>query len=642
MAFQDAVATIYKDALSKGLRAYHKHKNSGTSGHVTSLDGLLQHFPAVGHSELGTYEIPLSKITGTYYHSRRKAFSKEFLPLESETSEFAFKWMNLYRAHLEEGIRDPILVYEYLNYYYVVEGNKRVSVLKYVDAYGIYARVTRILPQFDPDNEEIVNYYAFIDFYRTTGLFQVWLTKPRRWLRLTAYIEQYQAEKVQLTGHERANNFYKEVYLPFRKLLHQHGGQTLDMTTAEALLLYIKLYGLGESFNPNQVSQLMPSLIRELSNYGDTEVLEIKTESKEMERATLKHVVGTLIGTKFIKIGFVYARDVGTSGWTYAHDLGRQAIEAQFGDRIQTFTISHVPEDDSAYEAILAFTNDNALDVVFTTSEVYRHATLKCAMVLKDVQFFNCSGNRPYVHMTNYYGRTYEPRFIEGVVAGLTTKTGVVGYTATAPSSEVYAAANAFALGMRMVRPDAKLLVMYTGEWNNPKLTTEMAVDFTRYNADLVSNKTLEVAREVTKSFGVYSMLCKVDLQSGLPTAYLAAPIWRWDSFYSRIVTGLLNGAYERMLQSQRDTEKPHHFWWGMDSGVMDIYVDETKVPHQGLKLIRWLKNGFQNGSFHAFEGPILTPEGEVLVAEGETLTSEALLTMDTWVDGVIEVATNQ
>ena len=479
MAYQEAIISVYKDALNKGLKAYQRNKNTGTSGHLTSLDGLLSHFPAVGHSELGTIEIPLSKIVGTYYHSRRKAFSKAFMPLEAENTEFASKWMNLYRAHLEEGIREAIVVYEYLNYYYVVEGNKRVSVLKYVDAHGIYAKVTRILPQYDPDNKEIVNYYSFVAFYRETGLFQLWLSKPRRWERLKTYLDAYELTKSDQSPHERAVHFYKEVYLPFRSIFHSHGGQSLSMTTGDALLLYLKLYGMPEQLDQEMLAELMPSLLRELANYGDTEVLQIKTQPDEMEKGTIINAVSSLISPKKLKIGFVYARDAETSGWTYAHDLGRQYIESHFGSRLEIKTLDGVPEDQSAYEAILEFC-ENEFDAVFTTSEIYRHATLKCALTYKNTHFFNCSGNRPYVHMTNYYGRTYETRFIEGVIAGLTTQTGVVGYTATAPSAEVYAAANAFALGLRMVKPGAKLLVMYTGEWNNPQKTTTMAIEFTR------------------------------------------------------------------------------------------------------------------------------------------------------------------
>ena len=65
------------------------------------------------------------------------------MPILDEETEFAIKWSNLADAQINEGIRDPIKAFEYMNRYYVLEGNKRVSVLKYYNAVSIPAYVTR-------------------------------------------------------------------------------------------------------------------------------------------------------------------------------------------------------------------------------------------------------------------------------------------------------------------------------------------------------------------------------------------------------------------------------------------------------------------------------------------------------------------
>ena len=91
------------------------------------------------------------------------------MPLLEENSEFARKWIALYNAHIEEGIRDPVKAVEFMNRFYVVEGNKRVSVLKYVDAVSIQAEVTRLVPQ-KTDTKENRIYYEFMDFYRSTAI----------------------------------------------------------------------------------------------------------------------------------------------------------------------------------------------------------------------------------------------------------------------------------------------------------------------------------------------------------------------------------------------------------------------------------------------------------------------------------------
>ena len=623
----------YQDAKAKGKREFNRLKGRGQSAHLSSLDGLLKDVDIVGSVSLGTFEVPLEKVVGTYYHARRMLFSKSFLPLESDNSEFGYKWMEVCRAHLEEGIRDPIKVYEYLNYYYVMEGNKRVSVLKYFDVASIQAEITRLIPRFDENDENIVNYYAYLDFYNETKLMSIWLSKPYRYQRLLNYLNDYHPEGIQ--EEEKFKHFDKYVFRPFRKIFLEFGGEKLPMTTADAFLLYMKLYNIPWELDESQVRSIMPSLLLELSNYGEYEELEIVTTTDEMEKTTLLDSLTSLFGTRFLKVGFVYARDTEKSGWTYSHDLGRRYIEEKFGQQIETGWIDHVPEDDSAYEVIKAFAIEGNYDVIFTTSEVFRRATVKCAIELPKIKFFSCSGNRPYVHMSNYFGRTYEPRFLTGIIAGALTKTDVVGYTATDANPEVISSINAFALGVKLVNPRAKVLVAYTGEWNNPQKSTDISEKLIAQNADILSNKNLIVPRDVTWDYGVYAMLCDIDPETKQPKNYLAAPIWKWGNFYEKIINSLLNGSYQRMVANSTTTQRVLNFWWGLDVGVLDLYMAENKLPNDTLKLVKHFKDMVKTDQYHPFVGPVYDKEGILRVEPGEIPSPDEIMSMDWFIDNV-------
>ena len=93
-----------------------------------------------------------------------------------ENSEFALKWARLCEAQVEEGIRDPIKAYEYMNKFYVVEGNKRVSVLKYFEVSTIAGNVTRIIPKPTDELENRI-YYEFLDFYELSKINYVWFSE---------------------------------------------------------------------------------------------------------------------------------------------------------------------------------------------------------------------------------------------------------------------------------------------------------------------------------------------------------------------------------------------------------------------------------------------------------------------------------
>ena len=128
------------------------------------LDEVSAYVKTAGEEVLGEMEIPLWLVTGTRTAGRQNAFSKDFLPILPENSEFARKWITLYEAQMEEGIRDPILVYEFMHRFYVQEGNKRVSVMKYLDASRIMARVIRVIPE-KTDDPSVKLYYEFMEFY---------------------------------------------------------------------------------------------------------------------------------------------------------------------------------------------------------------------------------------------------------------------------------------------------------------------------------------------------------------------------------------------------------------------------------------------------------------------------------------------
>ena len=623
----------YNDARAKGKKEYGRLKARGQSGHLNSLDGLLKDIEIVGTISLGSYEIPLHKVVGTYYHARRMMFSKNFLPLEGDVTEFSAKWIEVCRAHLEEGIRDAAKVYEYLNYYYVMEGNKRVSVLKYFDAASVHADVVRLIPKYDEEDEDIVLYYAFLEFFEMTKLVSIWLSKPRRFKRLMGYLESYAPEGVK--QEDKYVHFEKNVYMPFRKIYLEAGGQSLPMTTGDAFLLYAKLYKIPDFLDEKQVETIMPNLMKELSNYGEHEELEIVTTTDDIEKVSFLGTLSTLIAPKQIKVGFVYARDTEKSGWTYSHDLGRKYIEDVFKDKVITGTITDVPEDDTAYEVIKEFAEQGAYDVVFTTSEIFRRATLKCAMELPKIKFFSCSGNRPYVHMSNYFGRTYEPRFLAGIIAGSMTKSNIVGYTATDANPEVVSSINAFALGMKLVNPHSRLLVTWTGEWNNPKVSTDISEKLIDMGADMISNKNLIVPRKVTWEYGVYAMLCDIDPETKLPKQYLAAPIWKWGKFYEKIITSVLNGTYQRMISNESSSQRIINFWWGLDADVVDLYASETLIPKDTMKLVNFMKKMIVNDEFSPFTGPVYDTKGELRIQPDMVAVPEEIMAMDWFVDNV-------
>ena len=63
-----------------------------------------------------------------------------------------------------------------MNKFYVLEGNKRVSVLKYFKAVTVSAQVIRKIPKYS-DDSDVKIYYEFMDFYKSTKLNDIYFSK---------------------------------------------------------------------------------------------------------------------------------------------------------------------------------------------------------------------------------------------------------------------------------------------------------------------------------------------------------------------------------------------------------------------------------------------------------------------------------
>ena len=128
MSMQD-----YEKAYKLGKKEYQRRLMEGKRPTLKVLDEILPSKGSYSEVPLGLVQIPLDQIVGTKTDARSNAFARNFMPILKEGSEFALKWARLCDAQVEEGIREPIKAYEYMNKFYVVEGNKRVSVLKYFE-----------------------------------------------------------------------------------------------------------------------------------------------------------------------------------------------------------------------------------------------------------------------------------------------------------------------------------------------------------------------------------------------------------------------------------------------------------------------------------------------------------------------------
>lgn len=326
---------------------------------------------------------------------------------------------------------------------------------------------------------------------------------------------------------------------------------------------------------------------------------------------------------KELKVGFVYVSPIGDAGYSYAHDVGRQAVEAL--DGVTTSYVESVPEGPDAERVMLNMAR-KGFDVIFATSFGYMDPMLKVAKQFPDIAFLHCSGFKMAENMGNYFGRMYQARYLSGMVAGAMTKSNILGYAAAFPIPEVIRGINAFTLGAQAVNPEATVRVVWTKTWYDPATEKEAAKSLLDVGADVIAqHQDSPGPQEAAEEKGVYSIGYNSDMAPFAPKAHLTAPIWKWGPYYVKVVEEVRQGNW-----------KPESAWPGLAEGIVDLAPFGAMVPQDVRDRVTAKKAEIAAGKDTIFTGPIYDQSGAVKVAEGVAMTDAEMLSMSWFVKGVV------
>ncbi len=603
--------TQYQNALKQGLKEHRDYISRGLPPHPPVLDELLEGVRIKDTKYIGEAEIPTERFVGMKSAGRVTAFSPSFLPLLADSSEFATKWIALCDAHLGDGgIRDALVSYEYLGNFYVQEGNKRLSVLKFNGATRIRTVVYRVLPE-ESDDPQVKAYYEFLDFYRHSELYDVRFVQPGDYAKLTAAMG-LSPEQDWTEEHRRA---LRSRFHYFKTAFYELGGQTLPMLPEEALLIWLQIHSFSELSELSAV-QLKKSLSEMWNNFVSTADADplVRTQAPPTEtKPSLLH----LLKPTHINVAFVHQRNPEISAWTAAHDVGRQYLEETLGSAVTVRSYYRADTPEQA-ETLLEQAVADGAEVVFTTTPQLVGASLKVSVRHRNVRFLNCSVHMPYSTVHTYYCRIYEAKFITGAIAGALADNNRIGYVGSYPIYGVPASINAFALGARMTNPRAVIELKWSCLPGNP------IQEFMERGINVVSNRDAPVGQKGHMAYGTYLMDKSGQMIS------LGSPVWLWGKFYENVIRSILSGTW-----NTRHDVSAVNDWWGLSSGVIDVDLSPS-LPDGVLSLAKILRQGLRDGLIDPFRSRILTQDGQLINEGSRILSADEVLRMDWLCDNVI------
>ena len=601
-----------------GQRSFRACVSKGQYPYLQVLDDILENTELDSTQPLGVVNIPLDAIVGTKTEGRKTAFARNFMPLLGDRTEFAVKWSALCESQMEEGIRDPIEAVEFLNRFYVVEGNKRVSVMKYFGAGSIPGNVTRYIPKRN-GSKEVNIYYEFLDFYKLTQINLLWFTEEGRFAKFVAAVGKAPGER----WSDDDKSMLTSMYYRFRSVFVQRGGDRLPITPADGLLAVMGVYPYRQlcGMSMPELQQAVERAWSEVLVLTRPDAVELSMEPAFPQNTGLFSRLHNPIAFQApsLKVGFVYEKSADTSAWTYAHDFGRGELEEHFGGRVTTLCYDNVQPDVNGDEILEKAVADGC-DVIFTTTPKLIGASLKASLAHPEVKIINCSLNMSHPSIRTYYGRIHEAKFLLGAIAGALADDNKIGYVATYPTYGMIAAINAFALGAQMTNPRAQVYL----EWTSEK-GADIPARFAENGVTLISDLDNRAPQQPPWKFGLYRL-------EGDHFCNYAMPFWNWGEFYVRIVQSIMNGGWSAGSSGERAL----NYWWGMDAGVIDVLCSRT-LPVETQRLVNLLRQAVCSRDFDPFAGVLYAQDGRVVMpADHSRLTAEQVITMDWLASNVI------
>lgn len=340
------------------------------------------------------------------------------------------------------------------------------------------------------------------------------------------------------------------------------------------------------------------------------------------------------ISKEKIKVGVLYISDPAEgSGYSYTHDLGILGMQSNLGLKDEQVERKIVDDNDAeATKTAIEECIGDGCNVIFTTSWGYMETTSELAEKYPDVYFSHGTG---YLsngkNFNNYFGRIYQARYLSGIVAGMNTKSNKIGYVAAmdTSNSEVTGGIDAFAIGVASVNPDAKIYVVVTNSWYDPKKEEaasrkllDMGCDVMAQHCDTPYPMTL------AQEYGVYGIGYNSDMSKEVPQTCLCSVIWNWSAYYTAAVGDVIEGTWTG-----------ENYYGGMAEGLVEM-TDLASFCAEGTQeKVSQAREAILNGSNNVFDGELKTNTGQVVGAAGKTL-DDATITggIDWYYENVVVV----
>ena len=329
-------------------------------------------------------------------------------------------------------------------------------------------------------------------------------------------------------------------------------------------------------------------------------------------------------------VAFIYVGPIGDAGWTYAHNQGREYLEANVENVHTAYLESIISEADAA--RVMRSLARKGFDAIIATSFEFQFPMPEIAEEYPDVAFLHVSGFlKNDTNFGNLMGAMEQVKYLAGMIAGARAKedgSNRVGFVAPWPIAEVIRLGNALVMGVRETCPECVVDIRWIFTWFDPDKERQAAESLLDAGATVIVTGAdtpgpVQAAGERNLWGIAYdsNTSCNAD-----PVHCLTVPYWNWGVAYVEFVK-----------QVQAGTWKPSDWYLDADSGIVGLLgitsgTFPEAVPKWVIPLVQQKWEKMKSGEFTRFDlftGPIYDNKGNLVVPQGVSLTQEDLEGLD-------------
>jgi basic membrane protein A and related proteins len=331
-------------------------------------------------------------------------------------------------------------------------------------------------------------------------------------------------------------------------------------------------------------------------------------------------------------IGVIYVGPRDDYGYNQAQAQAAAAIKKMPG--VTVVEQEKVPETTDVQKTMASMIEQDGATLLFPTSFGYFDPhILRMAERYAKVRFAHCGGlwteGKHPRNAGSYFGYIDECQYLNGVVAGHTSKTKKLGFIAAKPIPQVLRNINAFTLGARSVDPKITTQLIITGDWSLPVKEAEAAQSLIDQGVDVLTCHvdSPKVVVETAERRGVFVCGYHANQATLAPKGYLTGAEWNWLTPYTMHVKDAQAG--KPMVNFLRG---------GLKEGFVKTSAYGRAVSEAARKNADGVKAGMMKGDFVIFKGPLKDNTGKTVIDAGvsQKQTEVVLEQMAYLVEGVI------